>query len=136
MKFQRGFAVSFGAEDWPPYIVQATVNQATGRITAEVRIEGSHVVSEVWALLYAPSYEPPESGEDLGQESVPKVMLADPDQDSIYTATTTEFVEEGIYRVVIYAVDDMGLSARPKQSSVTLGEPFESIYLSVILRSH
>jgi hypothetical protein len=64
------------------------------------------------------------------------VMLADPDQDSIYTATTTEFVEEGIYRVVIYAVDDMGLSARPKQSSVTLGEPFESIYLSVILRSH
>ena len=129
---QRGFAVSFGVGDWPPYIARAVVNQATGRIEAEVRIEEGKVISEVYALLYAPSYEPPETSEDLELEDVPRVTLTDPDGDGLYTATTGEFVEQGAYRVVVYAVDTTGMNARPEQA-FGAGQGCK-VYLPLVLR--
>lgn len=133
---QRGFAVSFDNVGWPPYIAQVAVDQKAGEIEAEVQIEGSQVISQVWALLYPPSYEPPESGEDLGQEDVPRVALTDPEGDGLYTATTTAFTEAGTYRVVVYALDTTGLSARPKQAfgvggGLDLGH---KVYLPLVMR--
>jgi hypothetical protein len=78
-----------------------------------VRIEESKVISEVWALVYAPAYEPPESGEGLGQENVPRVDLVDGEGDGTYEATYA-FSESGLYRVVAYAIDDARLNARPR----------------------
>ena len=116
---QRGFAYAgtFADISWPPYIARAGFNQETGSMVAEVQVQESKTISEVWALLYAPSYEPPESSEELEKENVPKVVLTDPDEDGLYTTTTTEFVEQGAYRVVVYAMDDEGLNARPKEAS-------------------
>jgi hypothetical protein len=59
-----------------------------------------------------------QSGDIVRAEDDPnveKVALQDPDEDGIYTASHG-FVEPGIYRVVIYAVDDRGLSVRPIQA--------------------
>jgi hypothetical protein len=47
--------------------------------------------------------------------NVDKVALQDLDGDGIFTASYG-FVELGTYRVVIYAVDDRGLSARPREA--------------------
>jgi hypothetical protein len=52
---------------------------------------------------------------DEDDPNVDKVTLQDPDGDGIYT-TVYEFAEVGRYRVVIYAVDDIGESARPLEA--------------------
>ena len=61
------------------------MDQGAGTIGAEVQVAAGKVVSAVWALVYPPSYEPPETGEDLEAESVPRVELSDPDEDGVYT---------------------------------------------------
>ena len=89
------------------------------------------VISEVWALVYAPSYQPPESGEDMVGDSVPQVDMEDADGDGTYTATYTGFVEQGSYRVVVYAVDSTGLSARPNEAGQ--GDA-NKVYLPLVLK--
>jgi hypothetical protein len=132
---QRGFAYAgtLPGTEWPPHIAWASFAQSIGFIQAEVQVQAGRIISEVWALLYAPSYEPPESSEDLEAEDVPKVALTDPDENGLYTATTAEFVEQGAYRVVVYAVDTIGLNARPKEAAG--GGGGNMIYLPVVLRN-
>ncbi|MBN1890915.1 MAG: right-handed parallel beta-helix repeat-containing protein, partial [Thermoflexales bacterium] len=114
----RGFAYAgtFDDVEWPPYIIWASVDQPSSLIQAEVQVASGRVISEVWALLYAPSYQPPETSEEMEVEDVPRVTLTDPDGDGVYDAVTGEFVEQGDYRVVVYATDSSGLGARPRQA--------------------
>jgi uncharacterized repeat protein (TIGR01451 family) len=116
---RRGFAYAGTLDEsqWPPHIAWAVVDQGAGTIQAEVQVAAGKVVSAVWALVYPPSYEPPESGEDLEAESVPPVGLSDPDEDGVYTAPFS-FAEPGTYRVVIYAADTTGLDARPREAAL------------------
>jgi hypothetical protein len=119
---RRGFAYAgtFASFEWPPYIAQATFDQLVGVIRAQVQVTQSKVISDVWALAYLPSYQPPPPGEDMVRDeddpNVDRVTLQDPDGDGIYT-TVYDFAELGRYRVVIYAVDDRGESARPLEAS-------------------
>ncbi len=118
---KRGFAYAgtFSDLQWPPYILEALVRQADGIIKAQVQAQEGNAVSTTWALVYSPSYEPPPPGEDMVRDeddpNVDKVALQDPDEDGIYIAFHG-FVEPGTYRVVIYAIDDRGLSARPREA--------------------
>ena len=131
---RRGFAYAGTLTDaqWPPYIAWAGVNQRTGLIEAEVRVQESKIISDVRALVYAPSYEPPEPGEDMPQEDVPQVELDDPDGDGVYTAMHAGFVEPGVYRVVVYAVDDTGLNARPEEASSS--DKSMAVFLPIVLK--
>jgi hypothetical protein len=118
---QRGFAYAgtFSDPQWPPYIAQAVAQITEGVIKAQVQPQGGRAVSSTWALIYRPSYEPPPPGQDMVRDednpNVDKRVLQDPEEDGIYTVSYG-FVEPGTYRVVIYAVDDRGLSARPRET--------------------
>jgi hypothetical protein len=87
----------------------------------------------VWAVVYKPSYEPPDPGEveEMPQEDLPTVALLDLDRDGVYSGVYEGFDELGEYRVVVYAVDGEGLEGRPKQVEVTTGW---QVYLPVVMR--
>jgi hypothetical protein len=78
-------------------------------------------VLAVWAAIYKPSYRPPELQEEFVQEEVPTVTLLDGNNDSIFSAVSSEFDEIGTYRVVIYSVDTDGNPGRPKSFEFTNG---------------
>jgi parallel beta-helix repeat protein len=111
---QRGF--TYGTLDgrWPPHIWQAhgpaAIEQGQGVIQAHVMDD--HTVHRVWAVIYAPSYQPPQGGEKIVQEALPTLVLQDQGNDW-YAATYTGFDEVGLYRVVVYAEDNDRLEARP-----------------------
>jgi hypothetical protein len=132
---RRGFAFvgTFAAQKWPPYIVQAvgptTVRQESGAIHAEVRDDQD--VRRVWAVIYPPSYEAPEPGEEMIHEDVPSILLRDHGANW-YGTSYTGFDEMGFYRVVIRAEDDEGIEARPLAIQVRTGW---KTYLPSVLRS-
>ena len=131
---RRGFAFAgtLVGEEWPPYVVQgvepSTIDRGQGVIQAEVRDDEG--VKRVWAVIYPPSYQPPETGEELIQEVLPTIVLRDQGGDW-YGATYTGFDEIGTYRVVVYAEDDDGLEARPLAIEVTTGW---AVYLPLVMR--
>lgn len=113
---QRGFALagSLSSEVWAPYIVSAdgsaSFNDKTATLQATVRDDVG--VSRVWAVLYPPSYVPPQDSEALIVENQPTVDFTAVGNDR-FTVNATGFNEVGIYRVVIYAEDADGLIAQP-----------------------
>jgi hypothetical protein len=99
-----------------PEIAAASVSLdgVEGTIAAQVE-RGDAPLDLVWAAVYAPSFqEPTTTTMDL---RVPLVKL-EPDlgQEGLYLANYAGFVEEGAYRVVIYAADETGNQALPKQA--------------------
>ncbi len=133
---RRGFAYAgtFPDEQWPPYVVWAQVadvQDGEGLIQAEVRDDTS--VNHVWAVIYKPSYTPPDPGEteEMPQENLPKVYLEDTNGDGIYGGVYEGFDEIGEYRLVVYAADNDDLKARPKEARVRTGW---QIYLPLILK--
>jgi len=133
---RRGFAFAgtLAGEEWPPYIVQAPgpteVERGQGVIQAKVLDDDEEGVKRVWAVIYPPSYQPPEPGEEMPQETLPTIVLLDQGNDW-YGATYTGFDEMGVYRVVIYAEDGDGLEARPLAIEVRTGW---AVYLPLVMR--
>jgi hypothetical protein len=131
---RRGFAYAGTLGDaWPPYVAWAEIGEiqhGTGVITAEVRDDTG--VSEVWAVVYPPSYQPPQPGEteELVLESLTTVPLSDGDGDGVYSALYDGFDETGAYRVVVHAVDGEGLMGRPKGAEV------HRLYLPLVVRGY
>jgi len=132
---RRGFAYAgtlAGPEKWPPYVVWAEVGpvqEGAGVITAEV-LDDKNVLS-AWAVIYKPSYTPPEPGPEMVQETLPTVMLFDQDGDDVYTGLYENFDELGGYRVVVYAVDGEGFEGRPREVAVRTGW---LLYLPTVMR--
>jgi ligand-binding sensor domain-containing protein len=125
----RGFAYAGALGDaWPPYVVWAGIEE--GVIEAEVRDDVG--VSRVWAVVYPPSYQPPDPAttEELVQEGLPEVPLSDGDGDGVYSAVYSGFDEAGAYRVVVYAVDGEGLVGRPK------GVEVHQLYLPLVVSNY
>ncbi|MBX3014407.1 MAG: hypothetical protein KF832_22990 [Caldilineaceae bacterium] len=127
----RSFTVAgtFPADNaWPPYVVQAEIRNSSGErkeIWAEVR-DNENAVRAVWAVIYPPSYQIPTSNEELVAEPLPLPLLARGNDQ--YAALYGQFTESGTYRIVIYAEDDEGLTARPVELVIS------SLYLPVITR--
>ena len=136
---RRGFAYAgtFAAEgEWPPYVVSAQVRDVQGREgVIEAQVRDDQTVSFVWAVVYAPSYEPPDPDEteEMPQEDLATVQLLDPNDDGVYSAVYKGFDEAGEYRVVIYAADNESLQARPRAVVVKAGMAW-SVYVPVALR--
>jgi hypothetical protein len=113
---QRGFGYAGTLDDdtWPPYIVQveepATITQGKGIIRAEVRDDVK--VRQVRAAIYPPSYEPPETEDELINEVIETLVLND-QGNNWYGVTYSGFDEAGTYRVVFYANDNEDLEAHP-----------------------
>jgi len=130
----RGFAYAgtLSGVQWPPHIVQASgpdvIAQGQGIISAEVRDDEQ--VMRVWAVVYPPSYIPPETGEELVSETLTPVPLTPLESDQ-FAVTYTGFTEIGVYRIVLYAEDNGGRMARPKALEVRSGW---RVYLPVLIR--
>ncbi len=103
-----------------------------GTLTAQVQ-EGSAKIDQVWAAVYAPSFQEP-SGTTLSL-GVPVVQLAaDPNVNGKYTTTYPNgFSEPGQYRVVFYARDRSDDYATPRLVIPGAG-PTERVYLPLVLR--
>jgi len=131
---RRGFAYSgtFSKELWPPYIAQAEIDMITdseGMISADVRDDRG--VDHVWAIIYPPSYTPPDTNEEvLPEETLESINLLDNDGDGIYTARHRNFDEPGTYRIVLYADDEDNLQARPREMRTGDG----LLYLPITIR--
>jgi len=136
---QRGFVhggLAGGvAEQWPPYIVWATgptdIENRNGLIAAEVQDDRD--VFQVWAVIYPPSYQPPDPDDVAGMpiEDLPTVTLLDSDNDNVYRALYPGFDEIGTYRIVIHAVDKEGFASRTKEVQVQNGW---AVYLPLVLK--
>lgn len=135
---QRGFdLVGTLGDEWPPYIAAATVaggiNGNQGIVQAEVLDD--ETVEEVWAIIYPPSYRAPVNSEALVQieddETLTVLRLRDTDGDGIFSSSYSGFTEQGNYRIVIHAEDDLDLAAQPVAITVPNGN---AIYLPLVLR--
>lgn len=130
----RGFAYAgtFSGDVWPPHIFAAVgpsgITQGQGVIRAEV--QDDEQVDRVWAVIYPPSYRPPESGEELVSEVLPTIVLQVQGNNQ-FAATYTGFDELGVYRIVVYAEDDGGREARPVAVEVRTGW---GVYLPLVAR--
>jgi hypothetical protein len=129
----RGFSYPGTLIDqWPPYVVPLqqpiSISQGTALLRVEVR-DDTHVDS-VWALIYAPSYEPPASQDELVWEQVVSVNLS-PEGAGWYRTNYPGFNELGSYRIVFYAEDNEGLQARPLEVNAWSGR---QVFLPMLLR--
>lgn len=130
----RGFGIKVGLDDddLPPYVKQVvapeTINDHRGFIRAQVI--DNDVVDVVYAIVYSPSYEPPEDGEELAPEPQSVVPLI-ATEDNWYAGEYTEFTEQGVYRIVVYARDSSGLKSLPVIVEVANGS---AVYLPMVTR--
>jgi hypothetical protein len=133
---RRGFAYAgtLPDEKWPPYIVWAQVRDLqNGQGVIEAEVQDNQGVLSVWAIVYPPSYTPPDPDEteELIQEDLLTVELLDSNGDDVYSAVYPSFGEVGVYRVVVYAVDQEGLEGRPRDLQVRIGW---SVYLPMVVK--
>lgn len=120
------------ADTWAPYIVAARgptqIVQNKGLIQAEVRDNKS--VKRVWASVFAPSYQPPTSADELVPEDVP-ILEFTAQGNHQFSAEYDQFTEKGRYRLVLYAEDNDGLKARLYVVEVFVGG---QLYLPLVTR--
>ena len=131
---QRGFAYTGTLADdaCPPYIahVDAPLNVSNGSGLLRANVLDDVDVQHVWAVIYPPYYVAPSDSEALVQETLPTVKLLDQGKD-MYAATFDGFREIGDYRIVLYAEDNQGFTARPVTIEVSTGS---RVLLPVIMR--
>ncbi|MEM7134642.1 MAG: C13 family peptidase [Chloroflexota bacterium] len=131
---QRGFAYAGTLGDqWPPYIAGATGELATGQTASgilQAEVHDNSSVDSVWATIYPPSYQPPEPGNQLVQETQ-EVVLLQPNGEAQYEGRYSGFTEPGIYRLVIQVQDGDGLESNPVVLEIQNGS---IIYLPTVMK--
>ena len=123
LAMQRSFACSIAPpqDNWPPHITAAEIRDLsgnTGKIWAKAQDDSG--VDGMWAIVYAPSWQPSQPGEEMIAE--PDAVLLPPSEGGyggLYTLS-----EIGVYRIVFHARDNGGLVARPRELKVAAGGPF------------
>lgn len=132
---RRGFAYAGTLADdrWPPFIAQADPLRIddTGRGQLRVEVRDDVRAERVWALIYPPSYQPPEEQEDLVQEQITSVNLVRERGTDWFSTTYPGFTERGAYRVVYYAEDGDDLAAQPLAVQTT---PDRMVYLPLVVK--
>ncbi|MFN8490473.1 MAG: C13 family peptidase [Caldilineaceae bacterium] len=121
---QRSFSTaSLGTDQWSPYIVHvqppSAITNRHGVLQATVRDDKQ--VHRVWAVIYSPSYTPPQVRNELAPETtLPTVVLQAQGNDQ-FAAEYPGFDEIGRYRIAVYAEDGDGLVAAPSVIEVNNG---------------
>jgi len=127
-----GYPDKAASDTWAPYVVTVQgppkITERHGVIQAEVR-DDKHV-RRVWAVIYAPSYQPPASGFELVPETLPTIVLQSQGNDK-FSGEYPGFDELGTYRVAVYAEDDDNLIAQPKVITISNGS---RIFLPIVKR--
>jgi hypothetical protein len=129
----RGFNYPGTFDDpWPPYIFTVQkpgmIDNYGGEFRADVRDDGE--VSQVWGLVYPPSYQAPPPGQELQPEVMPSFLFTDQGANH-FAGKFTGFTEFGVYRIVVHAEDNEGLKARPLTIEVQVGS---QLFLPLIVQ--
>ena len=130
------YAGTFSEGEWAPFIANAagptTIEDGQGIITAMVRDDVR--VSDVWAVIYPPSYVPLDTRqEELVQETLQTLKLNAINSDQ-YSVDYRAFNEKGTYRIVLHAKDNQGMVARPVEFMIEVEVPSNMNYLPVVKR--
>lgn len=129
----RGFSYPGTLLDqWPPYILplQQPISISNGTALLRIEVRDDTAVDRVWAVIYAPSYEPPASQDELVWEQIVSVNLA-PEGGGWYRTNYPGFSELGAYRIVYYAKDNEGLQSVPLEA---IAWNAERVFLPILLR--
>jgi hypothetical protein len=99
----------------PPQEIEDT---KTTQIWAEVStVQG---VTEVWAVIISPNYQPPTNDEGSSWLQFPVVFLKANDAEKRYFGSYDGFDRPGEYTIIIYAEDRVGNVSVPQQTTVTV----------------
>jgi hypothetical protein len=126
------------AGEQPPVVDQIVTppsfQEGQGTLRARVRDDGDLTQVEVWAFVYAPSFEAPGPNPDgtLPALDLPRVELSDTNGDGEFVGVYEDFVESGTYRVLVYAEDAEGNISLPGVAEVQTGW---AIYLPLVVRN-
>jgi hypothetical protein len=119
------------SEDWSPHIVQVNVTGVgDGMVEIWAQVQDDVRVKWAWAVVYPPSYPALEPGEEFETEPLPVTLQ--PRGYDWYGGLHIPFEEFGEYRIVVYAQDEDGLDARPKEFRLQVGG--RRLYLPVVMR--
>lgn len=116
--------------NWPPYITDFKIVNRTGTYgDIRVKVEDDQSVRGVWVVVYPPSYQVPQSGDELIAEPQPFILPAE--GNGWYSGKYPQFDEPGEYRLVVHAEDNEALRSRPQELVLKTGW---EISMPVILR--
>jgi hypothetical protein len=133
---RRGFACGASPVPtrWPPHIAEGEVRPVSGgrgEIWADIWDDGD--IHEAWAVVYPPSYRPPEVEGEMIPEPLPVTLH--PQEETWYGGLYGALDEVGRYRVVLNATDTEGLLARPHEVLISVGgesvEPDSGLRLEI-----
>ncbi|MFN8485998.1 MAG: C13 family peptidase [Caldilineaceae bacterium] len=136
---QHGFGQSASLADelnlWPPYVsnvqLVGDIHEASGTLVATVTDNSK--VTNVWAVLISPSTveSPDTANELLPDNALPMTSISG--KPGQYQLAYNHFDEKGIYRVLVYAVDDDGLQSSPYLFSIQNGNQSQ-VFLPLVTR--
>jgi uncharacterized repeat protein (TIGR01451 family) len=116
-----------------PHIVQVNVTRVGGgMVEIWAQVEDDESVKWAWAVVYTPSYPEPVPGEEFRTEPLPVTLQ--PRGYDWYGGLHASFQESGEYRIVVYAQDEDGLDARPKEFRLQVVS--WPVYLPVVMRQN
>jgi hypothetical protein len=107
-----------------PYIqeISGLAEIVDGRCTVRARVVDDVRVDFVWALVYQPSFdEPGTTADETIELTLGSFVLLDSDGDGEYVGIYDGCTEIGEYRIVIYAKDEDGNLAPPRDVMVRVG---------------
>jgi hypothetical protein len=132
------------ALDWPPYIQAITGTQhiqvTDGTGTIQVTVLDDETVQDVWAVVYPPSYQPPEVGNEVVNEPQWVIDLTPVEEDASneWEGSFDEFNEAGTYQLVVHASDNRGFEGYARTLEVHVEEQPQAaeqkVYLPLIQR--
>lgn len=94
---------------------QAIGEAASAGIWAEV-LAGSSAISRVWAVIKPPDYSAPDPSQPVTE--LPTIDLTSTGNNR-YEGLYSNFTQQGIYNIAVYALDVEGNVSLPLQTSVT-----------------
>ncbi len=100
---------------WAPTVedVQVSPGLYADERTFCARVQDDGAVETVWALIYEPSYQPPDPGSEEMVQETPRTAMLSHREEITYCARHPGFNEVGDYQVIVYARDKDDLHSRP-----------------------
>ncbi len=140
-EYGNGYIEGAQTPNLEPFVAQVqgsnTITNQRGVIQAIVHDD--RAVKRVWAVIKAPSYEPPTDSTELVPEVLPTLVLLAQNQNvaesgfsGTFAAEYPGFDEIGVYQVAVYAEDTQGLVSRPKVFEMHTGS---QLFLPLVRRN-
>jgi len=110
-----------------PVIVSVSAEQSiTDTSSASISaysITDSGEINRVWAVIWPPDYQPDTSKDPLNNLPTEDLFLDNSERNNIYKGTYRNLYSEGIYNIVVFALDNQGNTSIPKMTQISVKNP-------------